>query len=395
MKKILFLITILAAQINFAQNIFPNNGPVGIGTLSPNSSLGLDVNGKAFVRSLFYVNDIMGGNGGDIRIGPNTAGNASTLFFIGGVNPTEIMRINYDGNVGIGTIVPTAKLDVSSNAIAATFKSTTNSVPVTIINTGTTVSTIGFKGSNSLTQYNVRVGADGNDFTAYTANAERMRINSSGNVGIGTANPLAKLEVYNGNILVRNAANVDNESTIMIAHSIKYADRDTFGTSLRTITQSSGTNAYGMQFFTQESYLTGQTEKLRILGNGNVGIGVMSPTNKLDVNGTIHSKEVKVDMSGWSDFVFKKEYKLPSLQQVEKYIAEKGHLENIPNQEEVIKNGINLGEMDAKLLQKIEELTLYSIQQQKEIEVLKSKLSLLDDLSNQLRVLRNEATKTN
>ena len=100
-------------------------------------------------------------------------------------------------------------------------------------------------------------------------------------------------------------------------------------------------------------------------------------------------------MSGWSDFVFKKEYNLPSLEQVEKYIAKNGHLENIPNEEEVIKNGMNLGEMDAKLLQKIEELTLYSIQQQKEIEVLKFKLSQLDDLSNQLSVLQNEAKTTN
>ena len=98
---------------------------------------------------------------------------------------------------------------------------------------------------------------------------------------------------------------------------------------------------------------------------GNVGIGTTNPTNKLDVNGTIHSKEVKVDMEGWSDFVFKKEYSLPTFEEVEKYIVEKGHLENIPTEEEVLKDGINLGEMNAKLLQKIEELTLYTIKQEK------------------------------
>ncbi|MBP1221745.1 hypothetical protein [Flavobacterium sp. 1355] len=215
----------------------------------------------------------------------------------------------------------------------------------------------------------------------------------NGNVGIGTANPLAKLEVYNGNILVRNAANIDNESTIMIAHSIKYADRDTFGISLRTITQSSGTNAYGMQFFTQESYITGQTEKLRILGNGNVGIGVINPTNKLDVNGTIHSKEVKVDMSGWSDFVFKKDYKLPTLEEVEKHIKEKGHLENIPNEEEVLKNGINLGEMESKLLQKIEELTLYSITQNKKIEEQAKEIESLRALVSRIEKIENELAR--
>jgi len=113
------------------------------------------------------------------------------------------------------------------------------------------------------------------------------------------------------------------------------------------------------------------TDYFNILNNGNIGIGIINPTNKLDVNGTIHSKEVKVDMIGWSDFVFKKEYNLPTLAEIEKHINEKGHLENIPNEEEVLKNGINLGEMNAKLLQKIEELTLYMINQNKSIEALK------------------------
>jgi len=108
--------------------------------------------------------------------------------------------------------------------------------------------------------------------------------------------------------------------------------------------------------------------------NGNVGIGTKKPNNKLDVNGTIHSKEVKVDMENWSDFVFKKEYNLQTLAEVEKYINEKGHLENIPSEEEVLKGGINLGEMNAKLLQKIEELTLYIIEQNKKIEALEAKV---------------------
>ena len=82
--------------------------------------------------------------------------------------------------------------------------------------------------------------------------------------------------------------------------------------------------------------------KMTFQSDGNVGIGITNPKNELDVNGTIHSKEVKVDMNGWSDFVFKKEYNLPTLTEVEKHITEKGHLENIPSEEEVLKKGINL-----------------------------------------------------
>ncbi|KRD57947.1 hypothetical protein ASE40_16505 [Flavobacterium sp. Root935] len=216
----------------------------------------------------------------------------------------------------------------------------------------------------------------------YTPSGIIHGTSGNANVGIGTGNPMAKLQVDNGNILVRNYANIDNESAIMIAHSINITTYDTYGTSIRTITESAGNNTYGLQFFTQESYLRPQTEKLRILGNGNVGIGINNPQNKLDVNGTIHSKEVKVDMTGWSDFVFKKEYDLPTLEYVEKHIIEKGHLENIPSEEEVLKDGINLGAMNAKLLQKIEELTLYVIEQNKKIDNQNEKIIALEKKLN-------------
>ncbi len=127
--------------------------------------------------------------------------------------------------------------------------------------------------------------------------------------------------------------------------------------------------------------------RFTIMDNGNVGIGIMIPNFKLDVNGTVHSKEVKVDMNGWSDFVFRKEYNLPTLQEVEKHINEKGHLENIPNEEEVLKNGINLGEINSKLLQKIEELTLYIIQQEKKnsIQTLE-----IENSKNEIETLKKE-----
>ncbi len=112
---------------------------------------------------------------------------------------------------------------------------------------------------------------------------------------------------------------------------------------------------------------------------GNVGIGTTAQASyRLAVNGNIHTKEVKVDLDGWADYVFSEGYQLPTLEEVKKHIDEKGHLPNIPSAKEVETNGIQLGEMNKLLLEKIEELTLYVIElkkenkkQQQDIEILK------------------------
>ena len=104
---------------------------------------------------------------------------------------------------------------------------------------------------------------------------------------------------------------------------------------------------------------------------GNVGLGTSNPLGwRLAVNGQIRAKEIKVE-TGWADFVFKKDYYLPPLTEVESFIRENGHLKDIPSAEEVEKNGVMLGEMNSKLLQKIEELTLYMIEFNKELTRLK------------------------
>ena len=111
--------------------------------------------------------------------------------------------------------------------------------------------------------------------------------------------------------------------------------------------------------------------------NGNVGINTTTPDAKLAVNGVVHSKEVKVDLTGWSDFVFEEDYPLPTLEEVEQHIKEKGHLKDIPSAKEVKDRGILLGEMDAKLLRKIEELTLYMIALKKENQQLRKEIDEL------------------
>lgn len=117
---------------------------------------------------------------------------------------------------------------------------------------------------------------------------------------------------------------------------------------------------------------------------GNVGIGTLNPgTWKLSVNGNIRAKEIKVE-TGWSDFVFEKKYKLPTLTEVENHIKDKGHLKDIPSAKEVEKNGIFLGEMNSKLLQKIEELTLYTIQQEKRLNSVEFKNEKLKNKNESL-----------
>ncbi|RNL66903.1 hypothetical protein ED312_23550, partial [Sinomicrobium pectinilyticum] len=104
----------------------------------------------------------------------------------------------------------------------------------------------------------------------------------------------------------------------------------------------------------------------------------------LAVNGNIRAKEIKVE-TGWSDFVFEESYNLPTLEEVEQHINEKGHLKDIPSAKEVEENGIFLGQMDAKLLQKIEELTLYMIALKKENREQKFQIEKLQKAIDQLQ----------
>ena len=127
-------------------------------------------------------------------------------------------------------------------------------------------------------------------------------------------------------------------------------------------------------------YPDGATLAIKAIMNGNVGIGTATPAEKLSVNGKIRAQEIKVESGNWPDYVFAKRYVLPSLKDIETYIKVNGHLQDIPDAAEVARDGIALGELNAKLLKKIEELTLHLIlleksneQLQKEIDALKSK----------------------
>ncbi len=117
---------------------------------------------------------------------------------------------------------------------------------------------------------------------------------------------------------------------------------------------------------------------MRLILRDNNTLGVSG--GNMAIDGALKAKEIEVKPNVWADFVFNEDYKLPTLEEVENHIQEKGHLVNIPPEKEVIENGIHLGEMNMKLLLKIEELTLYTIQQEKEIKRLKSIEKRLDEI---------------
>jgi hypothetical protein len=128
------------------------------------------------------------------------------------------------------------------------------------------------------------------------------------------------------------------------------------------------------------SLLTANTRRLTIDYYGNVGVNTTDTKGyKFAVNGTAVATAVTVKLNAnWPDYVFKKDYTLPALSDVKAFIDQNQHLPEIPSEQEIAKNGQNLGEMNKLLLKKVEELTLYLIENQKQINELKIKVSLLE-----------------
>lgn len=204
----------------------------------------------------------------------------------------------------------------------------------------------------------------------------------NGNVGIGMPNPVNKLEVGGNGLfqgaLISTISNLDLGGRVILENPMKTSP----GIAKTWAIYNMG-GGYGnsLQFwaYDQTSCSGGLClNRFTIMDDGNVGIGTTTPAAKLTVNGNILAHKIKVSLNpNWPDYVFEKTYPLPSLQEVEKHIEQFRHLPDVPSAKEVEENGIDLGTNQAVLLKKIEELTLYLIEQDKKINALEKEVRQL------------------
>jgi len=218
----------------------------------------------------------------------------------------------------------------------------------------------------------------------------------SGNVGIGTSNPTQKLYIKNGNIFVENGSvyadiiEVGNNlfvngngifrGSIGIGTEDPQAMLDINGRARTLDGYEIGDGNKGIYVVNNEVVLWHGAARLAVTQYGKVKIGDKTPGTpdnnyELAVYGKIVGTEVVSSApANWADYVFATDYELMNLADVNKFIKTNKHLPGVPSEREVKTKGINMAEMDALLLKKIEELTLYMIQQQNEINELKENL---------------------
>ncbi|MEO9804386.1 MAG: hypothetical protein ABJF04_14105 [Reichenbachiella sp.] len=310
-------------------------------------------------------------------------------------SPAGNGAIYYDGgNVGIGSSGPGYRLDVhqvmnSDNGYESVLRivgkrgGSNHQHPM--LTFGTEKASNGVLELGAITSFYQWGGEGGLQFLTKQADQDlmpRMTIDRYGNVGIGTNEPGNQLEVH-------QVLNSDNgyESVLRIVGKRGGSNHQhpmlTFGTekaSNGVLELGAITSFYqwggegGLQFLTKQADHD-LTPRMTIDRYGNVGIGTTTPDSKLTVAGKIHSQEVQVTVNAGADFVFEEDYDLTSLEELDQYVKENKHLPEIASAKEMESEGIHLAELNIKLLQKIEELTLHLIEQNRRIEELEKKVT--------------------
>ncbi len=212
----------------------------------------------------------------------------------------------------------------------------------------------------------------------------RLYISGNGNVGIGTTSPTQKLQVA-GNLLLDS----DNQGSIIFTGT---------GTSelsrfMRLLNSPEHATASGLKaggVLVADNYEFANPSKNDLIVKGKVSIGTAKTDAALTVAGNVHAKEVKVTVTAGADFVFDEAYQLPALRETEAYVKKHKHLPGIAPAKQMEMVGVNLGEMNILLLQKIEELTLHVIEQEKKLREQQHKVS---ELEAHLEVLKLENSR--
>lgn len=378
--KIIFTAALcLAAFTLFAQQ------NVGIGTNTPASSAMLHINsttkGLLIPRLTSAQRTAIASPAAGLQVyDTNTNSfwyyNGSAWLQIGAGGGSSYWDINGSGsiynsnsaNVGVGTQFPWAKLTVNGDG---SFTGNRISYDYSeqggyYFNGGAISLTSPVSGIESR-----GIRLDGSTIQSYTVDtddpsaddyAAAFSINPlGGNVGIGTPSPLP-----NSKFTLQTDG--DYATAMTIRNPSGSASFETYiGGPINGNTISLGT-----QGIMPIAIFTNGANRVFIDAAGNVGIGTDNPTYKLSVRGNIRSNEVVVE-TGWADYVFANDYKLKTLDEVENFIRRHKHLPNIPSAEEIEKNGLHVGDVQKRMMEKIEELTLYMIDLKKEIEQLKSK----------------------
>ena len=277
-------------------------------------------------------------------------------------NDSVCMTIQ-NGNVGIGTMTPQEKLHVNGairgDGVNGQVTLKGDSGYVTI---GATSQAMEFVTNKSQFVFNKPIYNQSGIYNVRNSNlifnindTTRMTIlHSSGNVGIGILNPTTRLHI--------------NDGALKIGLSTSASER------LKNILQFGDGTYVQMGEWEKDDYLSFKASGYNFT-KGNVGIGTLTPAYKLDVAGTIRAQELIVETTG-ADFVFAEDYQLRPLSEVKAFIEENKHLPEIKSAQEMQENGVSVSELQIQLLQKIEELTLYLIQQEQTIQELRQEIEL-------------------
>jgi hypothetical protein len=339
-----------------------SNGQFGYGVYGRSNNSGIGVLGEAYIGNAVGGYFIADGLGNEKALKAETLNGGTAAYFN---SPTGNAIIVDQGNVGIAEPTPSEKLQVNNGNIKigkALWASAADDRFLKI-GDGPYVS-IGEVGGDDLME--VR----GKEITV------RSNPATSGPFGSSPA----------GNVLIPNGRVAIGASGAEITSPLSF--KNILGKKISLY--SGGANnefGFGIQTGELQLYTAGQdmigfgygssnnfTRTMAFYpGSAQLAInGLPSVGYHLTVNGNVRTKEVVVE-TGWADYVFAKDYKLPSLTDVEKYIKANNHLPEIPSAEEIQTNGLKVGEVQTKMMQKIEELTLYIIEMKKEIELLKLK----------------------